>query len=119
MAPGKTINFLLSAFTDTVGIHQGSIIVSREEGGEAMQEIPVLLHVVEDAGLVYSKPMSKLAAHTLRQSLEHDYRRSGQLITQLVPSAPSDLLPPPPKRPATGLSHAPPTPSTAPRAPPL
>ena len=59
------LNFFSS---DTVGIHQGSIIVNREEGGEAMQEIPVVLHVVEDAGLVFRDPMSKMVSKPMSNS---------------------------------------------------
>ncbi len=49
VAPGKTINFFISAFPTEVGIFEGSVLVSREEGGEPIQCIPVLLNIVNAA----------------------------------------------------------------------
>jgi len=68
VAPGKTISFFISAFPTQVGIFEGNVLVSREEGGEAIQSIPVLLNIV-DAAKASNRPVLQNSATMQRTNL--------------------------------------------------
>ena len=98
VAPGKTINFFVSAFPTEVGIFEGNVLVSRKEGGEPIQCIPVLLNIVDAA-----EPNAKPVLHTPRQDVFTTRNKLLLTGSDGLPVPSSSPLPPPGTRPSTSV----------------